>query len=225
MRSTWPLESLNFLIEVHRSPAQRGAYALDETPISPSDHSPTVSGSPEWSGERSWLAHYSEGVPQTVTIPDASLAALFDQAVSRYGASAAIEYYGATISYAQLGSLADHFARALLSLGVKHGDRVSLCLPNVPQFPIAFFGASRLAQWSCRPIRSTPRRSFEHQFNDAGVKVVVALTRRCPNVLAVRARTPVEHVIATGPESLHPAGALARLQGERDARVARQAAS
>ena len=79
----------------------------DKTPVPSTDDSLTVSGSPEWSGERPWLAHYHEGVPQTVNIPTASLAILFDQAVSRYGASAAIEYYGATISYAQLGSLAE----------------------------------------------------------------------------------------------------------------------
>ena len=57
---------------------------MDETPVPPADQASTVSGSPEWSGERPWLAHYHEGVPQTVTIPTASLATLFDQAVSKY---------------------------------------------------------------------------------------------------------------------------------------------
>src|SRR5215471_6588670 len=183
---------------------QRGVRHMDETPVPPANQSSAISGSPEWSGERPWLAHYHEGVPQTVSIPDASLATLFDQAVSRYGASAAIEYYGATISYAQLGSLVDRFARALISLGVQHGDRVSLCLANVPQFPIAFFGAMKAGAVvvPTNPLYTEPE--LEHQLNDAGVKVVVALTQALPNVLAVRARTPVEHVIAAGPDDYMP---------------------
>jgi long-chain acyl-CoA synthetase len=177
---------------------------MDEIPVPPADQSATVSGRPEWSGERPWLAHYHEGVPQTVTIPNDSLATLFDQAVSRYGASAVIEYFGATISYAQLGSLVNHFARALLSLGVQHGDRVSLCLANVPQFPIAFFGAMKAGAVivPTNPLYTEPE--LEHQLNDAGVKVIVALTQALPNVLAVRTRTSVEHVIAAGPEDYMP---------------------
>ena len=165
------------------------------------------------------------GVPQTVTIPSASLAALFDQAVSRYGASAAIEYYGATISYAQLGSLVDHFARALLSLGVKHGDRVSLCLPNVPQFPIAFFGALKAGAVvvPTNPLYTEPE--LEHQLNDAGVKVVVVLDTGAaerPRRAPAYARRACHR---SGSGRLHAAGALARLQSERDARLARQAPS
>jgi long-chain acyl-CoA synthetase len=177
---------------------------MDETPIPPAGDSPTVSASAEWSGERPWLAHYSKDVPRTVSVPTVSLATLFDQAVSRYGASAAIEYYGATISYAQLGSLVDHFARALLSLGVKHGDRVSLCLANVPQFPIAFFGAMKAGAVvvPTNPLYTEPE--LEHQLNDAGVKVIVVLSQALPNVLAARARTPVEHVIAAGPDDYMP---------------------
>jgi long-chain acyl-CoA synthetase len=177
---------------------------MDETPVTSADHSSTPIGRTEWSGERPWLAHYHDGVPQTVTIPNASLATLFDQAVSRYGASAAIEYYGATISYAQLGSLVDHFARALISLGVQHGDRVSLCLANVPQFPIAFFGAMKAGAVvvPTNPLYTEPE--LEHQLSDAGVKVIVALTQALPNILAVRARTPVAHIIATGPEDYMP---------------------
>jgi long-chain acyl-CoA synthetase len=177
---------------------------MDETSVPSPDHSTTGSGRAEWDGARPWLAHYHEGVPHTVTIPSASLATLFDQAVSRYGASAAIEYYGATISYAQLGSLVDHFARALISLGVKHGDRVSLCLANVPQFPIAFFGAMKAGAVvvPTNPLYTEPE--LEHQLNDAGVRVVVALTQALPHVLAVRASSPVEHVIAAGPEDYMP---------------------
>ncbi len=45
------------------------------------------------------------------------------------------------ISYAQLHGLAQKFAGGLVKLGIKPGQHVALMLPNVPQFPIAYFGS------------------------------------------------------------------------------------
>src|SRR5262249_8455924 len=84
-------------------------------------------------GGLAWVARSAAGVLPLLAIPDRSLAQLLDEAVRRFGARPAIEYYGTSITYAQLGSLSDRFAHALLQMGVRHGDRVSLCLANVPQ--------------------------------------------------------------------------------------------
>ncbi|MEU4689936.1 long-chain fatty acid--CoA ligase [Actinoplanes sp. NPDC023714] len=52
----------------------------------------------------------------------------------------AIMYDGGTISYRDLDTLSDAVAAALTRRGVQPGDRVALHLPNIPQFPIAYFG-------------------------------------------------------------------------------------
>ncbi len=151
-----------------------------------------------------WLAHYAVGVPATVTPPTRSLAPLLDESVRLYGARAAIEYFGTSISYAQLGSQVDRFAHALLRLGVGHGDRVSLCLPNCPQFPIAFYGALKAGAVvvPTNPIYTAPE--LEHQLRDAGVKVAVVIEQALPTLAAVRSQTPVEHVIVTGVDDYFP---------------------
>jgi long-chain acyl-CoA synthetase len=153
---------------------------------------------------RPWLAHYAPGVPRTLRVPERSLDLLMDDAVRRYSAETAIEYYGTSISYAQLGSLVDRFARALVRVGVTRGDRVSLCLANVPQFPIAFYGALKAGAVvvPTNPVYTQPE--LEHQLRDAGVKVVVALDQALPNLLAVRAYTPVEQVILAGVDDYLP---------------------
>lgn len=144
---------------------------------------------------RPWLAHYSPGVPETITVPEQPLSWLLDEAARKYGANIAIEYYGTRFTYVQLLSLAERFARALVRLGVRHGDRVSICLPNVPQFPIAFFGALKAGAIAVptNPLYTQPE--LEHQLRDAGVKVAVMLDLTLPALAAVRANTPVEHVI------------------------------
>ncbi|HEX5658962.1 MAG TPA: long-chain fatty acid--CoA ligase [Polyangiales bacterium] len=48
------------------------------------------------------------------------------------------------LSYGQVHGLAQKFAGGLTKLGVQRGQHVALLLPNVPQFPIAYFGAHYL---------------------------------------------------------------------------------
>lgn len=152
-------------------------------------------GAPGAGMSRPWLAHYSAPVPPTMPIPEKSLAWLLEEATRTSGAFTAIEYYGTRISYAQLSSLASRFARALLRLGVQRGDRVAISLPNIPQFPIAFYGAI-LAGAVVVPTNPlyTPTE-LEHQLKDSGAKVIVLLDQLYMNLAGVRANTPVEHVI------------------------------
>jgi long-chain acyl-CoA synthetase len=142
-----------------------------------------------------WLAHYSASVPHEIEIPDRSLPELLRDAARQYGSRDAILYYGTRITFVQLMALVDRFAQALLRLGVSRGDRVSVCLPNVPQFPIAFFGALKAGAVvvATNPLYTQPE--LRHQLNDAGVKVVVTLDQLYPTLAAVRSETPVEHVI------------------------------
>lgn len=144
---------------------------------------------------RPWIAQYSQGVPANIAIPEHSLAWLLDEAARTSPAQTAIIYYGARISYAQFSSLADRFARALIKLGVKRGDRVAINLPNVPQFPIAFYGAIKAGAIVVPSNPLYTPSELEHQLNDSGAKVVVLLDQFYANLAAIRAHTPVEHVI------------------------------
>jgi long-chain acyl-CoA synthetase len=45
------------------------------------------------------------------------------------------------LSYGQLHGLAQRFAGALRKLGIERGQHVALMLPNVPQFPVSYYGA------------------------------------------------------------------------------------
>ncbi len=90
-----------------------------------------------------WLQHYQEGVPVHLEIPDCPLTWLLDRSASRHPKQTAFIYYGVRITYAQFSNLANRFAIVLQRLGVQKGDRVAIALPNIPQFPIAFYGALR----------------------------------------------------------------------------------
>jgi acyl-CoA synthetase (AMP-forming)/AMP-acid ligase II/alkylation response protein AidB-like acyl-CoA dehydrogenase len=194
--------------------------AAEGTSVPASVPAPIVTPTQEPPAHRPWFAHYSPSVPHQITVPDAPLTWLLDEAVRLHGDSVALEYYGATLTYAQLDMLATRFARALARLGVERGDRVSICLPNVPQFPIAFYGTLRAGAVAVPTNPLYTERELEHQLADSGAKIAITLDQLYPTLAAVRQRTPVEHVILTDPADYLPRvlGALFRLRESLAAR-------
>src|SRR5215472_17477006 len=151
-----------------------------------------------------WIQHYEQGVPAKIDIPDQPLTWLLDRTASRYPDRTALIYYGTRLSYAQLAHHAHRFAYALQSLGVKKGDRVAIALPNLPQYPMAFYG-TLLAGAVVVPTNPLyTEREMQHQLADSGARVLVMLDTFYPIVRAVRQQTALDQIILTSPADFLP---------------------
>jgi long-chain acyl-CoA synthetase len=160
--------------------------------------------SEELLASRPWLRHYEEGVPANLNIPDRPLTWLLDNAARRYPNNTALIYYGNKITYAQLSTLANRFAIGLQKLGVKKGDRVAIALPNIPQYPIAFYGALRAGAVVVPTNPIYTERELQHQLKDSDATVIVMLDTFYPLVRDIRPQTVLEHVIVTSPADFLP---------------------
>jgi len=69
---------------------------------------------------------------------------LLDKAVATWGSRDAIDFLGHRYTYKELATLVEHAARGLQDIGVKPGDRVGLCLPNMPHYVILYFATLRI---------------------------------------------------------------------------------
>ncbi len=92
---------------------------------------------------RPWVAHYDQGVPAEVELPEVPLDGLLRQAAARWPAAAALSFYGRTTTFSALDRQVDRMAHAFRALGVRPGDVVSLHLPTSPAFVVAFYGLLR----------------------------------------------------------------------------------
>src|SRR6266852_8323400 len=153
---------------------------------------------------RPWVRHYEQGVSAELAIPDQPLTWLLDQAVHNHSDQTAIIYYGNRLNYAQLSSLANRFAAALQRLGIHKRDRVAIALPNIPQYPIAFYGALRAGAVVVPTNPLYTEREMQHQLADSGARLIVMLDMFYPVVRAVRANTALEHIILTSPADFLP---------------------
>src|SRR5687767_949379 len=92
-----------------------------------------------------WLKHYPTGIPHEIQLFEyASVVHLFDACCKKYSQRVAFENMGARLTYGELDRLSRDFAAYLQQdLGLKKGERIAIQMPNLLQFPIAFFGALR----------------------------------------------------------------------------------
>lgn len=162
--------------------------------------------------DRPWFAFYEADVPHTIDYPPITLHSMLDNSATRfpdrpatiYGAAVGSRLLTATLTYRQMGALADRFAAGLQSLGVKKGDRVSIQLPNCPQFMIAYYGALKAGAVVVCTSPLYVGREIEHQLKDCGAETMITLTRFYPTVAELRARTPLRNVIVTNIKEYFP---------------------
>lgn len=146
-----------------------------------------------------WFKHYPKGIPQEVKLYEyASVVDLFEKSCERYRQRVAFENMGKRLTYGEVDRLSRDFAAYLQhGLGMKKGERIAIQMPNLLQFPIAFFGALRagLIVVNTNPLY-TPRE-MEHQFRDSGATAIVIVANFASNLEKIISTTQIRHIIVT----------------------------
>ena len=104
----------------------------------------------------------------------ADLNSMLARTVADHGERPAIRLDSLVLSYTQLYDAAGRLASLLKSLGVSAGDRVAFMLPNVPAFPIAFFGALGAGAVAVPMNPLLKSREIAYYLDDSGAKVLFA---------------------------------------------------
>ena len=162
-----------------------------------------------------WLAHYEEGVPAEVEIPDHAVTQNLINAAAKYPNHTALIFgnvveplgnrlMDTTMNYQRLLDLTYRFAAALQQAGVKKGDRVAIHLPNCPQFVIAYYATLMVGGTivPCNP--QYVARELKHQLNDSGAETIVTLSLMYPMVKQIRAETSLKRVIVANIKEYFP---------------------
>lgn len=116
---------------------------------------------------------YEPGVPYQVPIAEDSVYQLLHGTAQRYPQVTAIDYFGESLTYAQVWEQAERAAQVLVDLGVKRGDVVALSLPNCPQAFVAFYACQRIGAVAAQHNPLAPRVEIEGQVRRHGAKVAV----------------------------------------------------
>jgi long-chain acyl-CoA synthetase len=104
----------------------------------------------------------------------ASLTSVLREAAADHAYRPAVRMDAEVLTYADLWDAAARVAGLLATLGVEPGDRVGIMLPNVPAFPIAYYGtlAAGGVVVPMNPLLKS--REVAYYLGDSGAKVLFA---------------------------------------------------
>ena len=87
---------------------------------------------------------YTQGPRRHLEYPELTMYQMIARMSEQYPDAPAYEFYNKKTSYAQLKYRIDRAAAAMTDLGIRKGDAVTICLPNIPQAIDSFYAVNRI---------------------------------------------------------------------------------
>ncbi len=144
-----------------------------------------------------WRHSEGAGTPDNIHIIPASLLEVLDKAADAYPSRCALFFQNYRLNYAQLRKKAEIFAASLRRLGVEHGDRVAIMLPNIPQTMIALWGVFKAGATAVMTNPLYMEKELTHHFADSGARFLITLDLLWPKIAPLQKDLNLECAIVT----------------------------
>jgi len=154
--------------------------------------------------EKIWHKSYVAGVEKTLEYEKVTLSEALTRSAKNFPNHTALNYMGKKITFKELDGFVNAFARALKDLGIQPGDKVAVCLPNIPQVIIANMAILRIGAVSVQNNPLYTERELEYQLKDSDSKVVITLTLLVPRMEKIKPNTKLEAIVGCHINSFLP---------------------
>src|SRR5215813_4371976 len=104
----------------------------------------------------------------------ANLSSMLEQAAADHRERPAVRMDDLVLSFEELRDAAARVASLLSSFGIAPGDRVGVMLPNVPAFPVIFYGALAAGAVVVPMNPLLKGREVAHYLGDSGARLIFA---------------------------------------------------
>jgi len=151
-----------------------------------------------------WLNHYGS-VPHHLEYPDCTMFQQIEHTAEQYPDYIAYEFMGKTATYREFISQIRRAARAYAALGIKEGERVTICMPNCPQSVVTFYALNLIGAISnmIHPLSSEGEIMF--YLDESQSVAVLTLDQFYPKFMEIAKAHPVPKlVIASVGDALSP---------------------
>lgn len=141
-----------------------------------------------------WLQFYG-ATPRTLTYPPLSLYGAVHAQAEATPDLPALVFMGRRMSFGELDRHICGASRGFSALGMKPGDHVLVCLPNIPQSVIAFYALNRLGAVPAmiHPLSAPPEiRAYARQ---AGCTRAITLDAFYPRFAEIGPESPLRHLL------------------------------
>ena len=143
-----------------------------------------------------WLSSYGD-VEFHLDYPKTSMSqAVLDTAATHPDVKA-LSFMGHGTSYAAMAVTIDITARAFRALGIEEGQKVCICMPNVPQTVYALYGLNRIGAIAVMVHPLSAEGEICHYLTEAGCDAVLTLDQFYPKFMEVQKTVEIKKLIVT----------------------------
>lgn len=142
-----------------------------------------------------WYKYYDKG--GNIEYPNLTIYELVEKTCLAYPNNYAFEYYGNKITYRDFLIRIKKTASSLLELGVKEGDRITICMPNTPVAVITFYAINMLGATASMIHPLSSENEIEFYLKESNSKYMLTIDLVYDKVMKVINNTNVESVIVS----------------------------
>ena len=146
------------------------------------------------SSEAKWFKFYGD-VPHTIEYPDISMYEIIRQTKEKYPQLIAYDFMGKAVTYEKFLEEIDNCANALNVQGVKKGDTVTVCLPNVPQAVIMFYAINKIGAIASMVHPLSAENEILFYINESKSKLAITLSQFYNKFEGIKGKTKLEKVV------------------------------
>ena len=143
-----------------------------------------------------WHYHHKK-LPKNVKYFKGSLYDAVYESTLKYPYNTAIEYENNQITYKQLIKKINKVAKALKTLGVNKGDKVTICMPNTPEEVTMFYAINEIGAVANMIHPLSSEKDIEYYLNKSNSKVMLCIDIAYKKVNNIIDNTSLEKVIVT----------------------------
>ena len=141
-----------------------------------------------------WYNYYGE-IQKHLEYPDFSLYKLIEYTSSRHLNNISYNYYGTKKTDHEFLKQIDEAARAFKSLGIKHKDIVSICMPNTPEAIISFYAINKIGAISNLIHPLSGENEIKRFINKTNSKYIVSIDVACDKIENIISQTKIKNII------------------------------
>ena len=150
-----------------------------------------------------WYKYY-DGVREHLNYPNISLYKLLENTAKKHLDYISYNYYGNKKSYGEFLNQIDECARAFKVLGVKKGDKVSICMPNTPEAIISFYALNKIGAVANMIHPLSSENEIKYFINVSNSSYIVTINVSLNKVINVSSNTNLKKIILVSPADSMP---------------------
>lgn len=145
-----------------------------------------------------WINSYGE-VKFNLDYPEGSMAEEVLITAKKYPNQTALSCMGTKINYKTLYNKIINTAKAYQALGLKPGDKVTVCMPNLPQTVYSLYALNYIGVVASfiHPLSAVGEICF--YLNEVGSKTILTLDSFYKKFIDVQTKVNIDKIILTGP--------------------------